>query len=119
MVAVTAAPVTAGTNLEIALGKVGRILTFSKNQLAAAQLTTDAYLPIKSTFFMIVLGDVHETFQIDGINPVTRKMKVGKLANSYGTGAKYMSCRKIYPSIRHWSFILRPTAALTTLCSSN
>ncbi len=61
--AVTAAPVTAGTNLEIALGKVGRILTFSKNQLAAAQLTTDAYLPIKSTFFMIVLGDVHETFQ--------------------------------------------------------
>ena len=116
LVAVTAAPVTAGTNLEIALGKVGRILTFSKNQLAAAQLATDAYLPIKSTFFMIVLGDVHETFQVDGINPVTKKMKVGKLANSYGTGAKVYVVQKDLPVYKtlvfHFTTDSRPNNAL-------
>lgn len=116
LVAVTAAPVIAGTNVEIAVGKVGRILTFSKDQLDAAKLTTDAYIPIKGTLFMIVLGDVHESFLIDGVNPVAKKMKVGRLANSYETGAKVYAVQKNLPVYKtlafHFTTDSRPNNAL-------
>jgi hypothetical protein len=88
LVGVTSAQANAGTNVEIPLGKVGLVLGFSKNQLTPAMLTTNAFIPVRSIFFMIVLGDLHESFQIDGVNPVTKKIKVGRLTKTYAAGAK-------------------------------
>ncbi len=55
-------------------------------------------------------------FNIDGINPVTRKMKVGKLANSYGTGAKVYVVQKDLPVYKtlvfHFTTDSRPNNAL-------
>jgi hypothetical protein len=116
LVGVTSAPVTAGTNVEMAMGKVGRILTFSKNQLTPAMLTTDAFIPVQNIFFMIVLGDDHEGFLIDGVNPVTKKLKISKLSHSYAAGAKVYVVRKDLPVYKalvfHFITDSRPDHAL-------
>jgi hypothetical protein len=117
LVGVTSAAVTAGANVEIPLGKVGRILTFSKTPLTPALLTTDAFIPVQGTFFTIVLGDDRESFLIDGgVNPVTKKIKVSKLQKSYGVGAKVYVLKRTLPAAvtqpYHFITDTRPTNAL-------
>jgi hypothetical protein len=88
LVAITSAPVTAGNNVEIPLGRVGMVLAFSKDALTAAILTTNAFISVQNIFFMIVHGNEHESFLINGVNPVTKKIKVTSLTMNYASGAK-------------------------------
>jgi hypothetical protein len=98
LVAVTSADVKKGIDREIPLGKVGRVLTFSKNQFTAADLAKDALIPVMGTFFMLVLGADSESFLIDGVNPVTKKIKIHNLTKSYDkAGAKLYVTRKKFP----------------------
>ena len=95
LLAVTSAPASSGSGVEIALGSIGRILLFSQTTLSPPYLaahpdllTTDADIQIDMTPFMVMLGDLNETVRIVGANPVTKKIKVDRLANDYAAGAK-------------------------------
>ncbi len=98
LVGVTSDPVNAGTNVEIPLGKIGPVLNFSKDKLTPAILATNKFIPVKGLFFMIVLGDTNESFLIDGVNPVTKRIKVSSLTKTYATkGAKLYATQARLP----------------------
>jgi hypothetical protein len=97
LVAVTSAPATAGTDVEIALGRVGPILALIQNKLSNTQLSTDAFIPFPGNLFMIVLGDLSESFLISGVNPVTKKIKLSSLKKNFAAGAKIYAIRTALP----------------------
>jgi hypothetical protein len=117
LVGITSAPMTAtGTNVEIALSKVGHIIPFAQKQVTAADLKKDAYIPVDDTWFMIVLGADHHGFQINGVNPVSKKITARSLSKSYDAGAKVYATRAVLPMYQnlphHFITDSRPTNAL-------
>jgi hypothetical protein len=88
LLAVTTGFANKGSNVEIPVGRIGGVLAYSKVSLTAAMLTTNAPIPIKSDFFMIVHGDKSDSTRIVEINPVTKKIKFLTLSNDYPAGAK-------------------------------
>jgi hypothetical protein len=116
LVAVTSAPVSAGSDVEIPLGNVGRVLTFSTVPLTPAVLAKDDFIGVQGNFFMLVLGSDSESFLIKGVNPVRKKIKVATLANSYGAGAKLYATRTQLPFYKslpyHFITDSRPSNAL-------
>jgi len=106
-----------GTNVEIALGRVGYIIPFAKNSVTADDLKKDAYIPVDGTvWFMIVLGRDHNGFHITGVNPVSKKITVDTLSTKYDAGAKVYVTRTNFPIYQTQPFHLttdsRPGNAL-------
>jgi hypothetical protein len=88
IVGVTSAQANAGKHVDIELGNIGQVLMLIRKQLTAAILTDDDYISFQGPPFTIVREDVHETFQVEKVNPVTRVIRVGTLQKSYQPGAK-------------------------------
>jgi hypothetical protein len=121
LVAVTSAKVNAGNHVDIELGKVGPILSLLGKTLTSDVLREDNFIEFRTVFkdayfFIIVLGDTFETFEIDAVNPVTKNIRVGILKKTYEAGAKIYSRRRnlsLYSSLPyHFVTDSRPDHAL-------
>jgi hypothetical protein len=99
LVAVSSAPVTAGDHVDIQVGNAGVILKMLEAQLTPDILRDDNYISfdVPNLKFMIVLGDVKETFFIQAVNPATRMVRAVNLKNGYAAGAKIYVTRQVFP----------------------
>ncbi len=115
LVAVSSAQVNAGSHVDIEVGKIGPILKFIESRLTEQALRNNNYISFTGPLFMIVQGDVSESFAIQAVNPVTRVVRCD-LKNSYSAGAKVYATRQqlsLFKTLPH-HFITdsRPSRAL-------
>jgi hypothetical protein len=98
LVGVTSATASAGSHVDIEVGKIGLILSSIQDKLTPDILRDDNYVSFQGgPFFMIVQGAAQERFMIDAVNPVTRMIRVANLTKTYNAGAKIYETRNNFP----------------------
>ena len=107
----TVAVISPGANVQVEVGLIGGFLELAMPAYNFNNSNDNRVFAL-ATPCLINLGDQHEAVNVTGVNPVTKKIVIASVTNTYAAGAKiYLNGHPNYPAYQFLSDS-RPDKAL-------